>query len=163
MPKGIYDRSASKWAPPPQAEYPPELVDKVRELYEAGHSMKETAELAGTTIRVLQRLMPRHGIHRRKAAKRSQTGEANHMWKGERAKYKALHLRVAAVRGKPQRCSCCDTTDQHTRYEWANLSGHYDDVNDYARLCVPCHRRLDARRRKQLGRPTSPQGGDEDV
>lgn len=163
MPKGVYDRSTSNWSPPPKAKYPPALVAKVRDLYESGHSMKETAELAGTTVKVLQRLMPRHGIERRKAAKRDQAGERNHMWKGDEANYQALHLRVEVARGKPNQCSCCDTADPDARYEWANLSGEYADINDYARLCVTCHRRLDARRRKQLGRPTSPKGGDGNV
>ena len=164
MPKGIYDRDASAWTPPPRKEYSPELVARVRELYEAGHTMREVAELAGTTVKVLQRLMSRHGIARRTSAKRDQVGEKNHMWRGDQAKYQALHLRVEAARGKPNRCSCCDTTDPSERYEWANLSGRYEDINDYARLCVLCHRRVDAARRAASGRRTSPpRGGDGDV
>jgi hypothetical protein len=121
--------------------------------------MREVADLAGTSIKVLQRLMPRHGIERRTAAKRDQQGERNHMWRGVDANYQALHLRVEVARGKPDLCACCDTTDPDVRYEWANLSGHYDDINDYARLCIACHRRLDARRRADLGRRTSPVRG----
>lgn len=149
-------RTPSKGSAPKQ--YPEELVRQVRDLYESGMTMEEVASSLATTSKVVWRLMDRHGISRRKAAKRNQTGERNHMWKGGDANYQALHLRVEAARGKPQRCSCCDTTDAGLRYEWANLSGNYEDVNDYARLCVSCHRRLDARRREQLGRPTSPRG-----
>lgn len=164
VPKGIYDRSASAWSPPPRKQDDPELVAKVRELYEAGHTMREVAKLTGTTVKVLQRLMPRHGITRRTAAKRDQGGERNHMWRGADAKYQALHLRVETARGKPQRCATCDTTDPNERYEWANLSGRYEDVHDYARLCVPCHRRVDAARRAATGMRTSPpRGGDGDV
>lgn len=147
MPKGIYDRDASAWEPTPKKEYPPELVAKVRELYESGHTMSETAALAGTTAKVLQRLMPRHGIAARRAVKRDQTGERNHTWRGDQARYAALHLRVQHARGKPQHCGCCDTSAPNIRYEWANLSGAYGDISDYVRLCVGCHRRLDARRR----------------
>lgn len=161
MPKGIYDRSSSAWAPPPRKRDDPKLVAKVRELYEAGHTMREVADLAGVTVKVLQRLMPQHGIDRRKAIPRNQTGERNSAWRGSEAKYQALHLRVESARGKPHRCSCCDTTDPAAKYEWANLSGHYEDINDYARLCIPCHRRLDARRRTAIGRRTSPAKGGE--
>ncbi|WP_411102494.1 hypothetical protein [Streptomyces sp. cmx-4-9] len=156
MPKGIYDRAASQWQPPPTKDYDPELVAKVRELYEAGHTMREVAQLTGTTHKVLQRLMPRHGIARRKAIKRDQSGENNPMWKGEAAGYQALHLRVESVRGKPNHCQKCGTSATDQRYEWANLTGRYGDVSDYQRLCVPCHRKLDSARRAATGRRTSP-------
>lgn len=164
MPKGVYDRAASAWTPPPMAEYPPELVARVREVYAAGHTMRETAEIVGTTVKVLQRLMPRHGIDRRGTVKRNQRGEANHSWRGDAAGYKAVHLRVAAERGKPSECSECGRTDDGTRYEWANLTGNYHDTSDYARMCVPCHRRYDAARRRLTGECTSPRrGGGGDV
>src|SRR4051812_22728327 len=99
MPRGVYDPSASSWAPPPRKQDDPALVGRVRELYGAGHTMREVAELAGTTVKVLQRLMPRNDIERRTAAKRDQTGERNHMWRGSEAGYQALHLRVEAARG----------------------------------------------------------------
>jgi|tagenome__1003787_1003787.scaffolds.fasta_scaffold20445951_2 hypothetical protein len=156
MPKGIYDRAASAWSPPPRREYDPALVAKVRELYEAGHTMREVAEQVGTTRKVLQRLMPRHGITRRKAAPRDRKRERSGTWRGEDAGYQAMHLRVVAARGKPQRCSCCDLDAPLAKYEWANLTGHYGDVNDYVRLCIPCHRLLDGRRRAATGQRTSP-------
>ena len=42
------------------------------------------------------------------------------------------------------------------RMEWANLTGEYQDVTDYARMCVSCHRKFDAARRALTGRRTSP-------
>jgi len=164
MPKGIYDREASAWTPPPKKDYDPELVERVRHLYiDRGHSMAEVARLCGTTIKVLQRLMPRHGIPRRNSAKRNQRGPANHMWKGDDAGYQALHLRVEAARGKPQKCMRCGVSGPG-RYEWANLTGEYADVNDYARMCLPCHRGYDADRRRLTGERTSPRrGGDGNV
>lgn len=156
MPKGQYDRSTSAWVPPPKRVYPPELVEQVRELYGAGHTMKEVAALAGVSVKVLQTLMPRHGIARRPAIPRNQRGPANAGWKGDAAGYKALHLRVDAARGKPRACECCGLTDPKARYEWANLTGRYEDTADYQRLCVPCHRTLDARRRTEMGGRTSP-------
>ena len=91
---------------------------------------------------------------RRVAAKRDQAGAANHMWRGDEAGYQALHLRVEAARGKPHECSKCGSTEG--RMEWANLTGNYADVDDYARMCVSCHRNFDAARRRLTGRRTSP-------
>jgi hypothetical protein len=156
MPKGAYDRAASAWRPPPRAVYAPELVEAVRRLYLGGHTMAETAALAGTTVKVLQRLMPRHGITRRPAVKRDQAGPANSSWRGDQATYTALHLRVAEARGKPSACEQCGTSGPGQPYEWANLTGRYEDVNDYARMCAACHRAVDGARRAITGEPTTP-------
>jgi hypothetical protein len=40
------------------------------------------------------------------------------------------------------------------RYEWANLTGRYDDVKDYARMCISCHRKYDKKRRELTNKPT---------
>lgn len=157
MPKGVYDRSTSRWVPPPHAVYDPALVERVRELYQDGHTMREVAEMAGTTVKILQRLMPQHGIERRRPVKRNQTGAANSSWKGDEATYAALHLRVVAQRGAPQECSTCGTTSTNAKFEWANLTGRYNDVTDYARMCASCHRKFDAARRRQTGASTTPE------
>lgn len=57
--------------------------------------------------------------------------------------YFALHARVRVARGKPQHCEECGTTDPEKAYDWANLTGNYEDINDYARLCRSCHVRKD--------------------
>jgi len=142
-----------------KVEYPADLVARVQALYDAGHTMREVADLTGTTVKVLQRLMPRNDIPRRGLGKREQRGPANDCWLGDDAGYSAMHLRVITARGRPARCACCDMTDPAITYHWANLSGHYEDVNDYARLCARCHVRLDARRRADLGRNTMPKRG----
>lgn len=51
-------------------------------------------------------------------------------------------MRVDAARGKPSECTQCGTTEARM-YHWANLTGNYDDIWDYARMCVPCHRKYD--------------------
>ena len=140
----------------PQIRYPAELVDQVRALYESGSTQDEVAIELGVSQKVVWRLMERHGIERRPAIPRNQSGPSNPSWKGNDANYQALHLRVEIARGKPKCCSCCDTTDPNVKYEWANLSGRYTELTDYARLCVLCHRRLDAARRESTGQLTSP-------
>lgn len=57
--------------------------------------------------------------------------------------YRGAHYRVEQARGKPQACEKCGTNDPTRRYEWANLTKQYDDVFDYIRLCVSCHRKMD--------------------
>lgn len=133
-------------------EYPPDLIERIRSLYESGLTIAEVQrQVRGCKV---QNVMVRYGIPRRACAKRNQRGEANHMWRGDDAGYQALHLRVAAARGKPSYCNWCGTTDG--KFEWANLSGAYEDVNDYERLCASCHRFYDAARRRETGRRTMP-------
>jgi hypothetical protein len=52
----------------------------------------------------------------------------------------ALHYRVYKARGRADHCifGC-----EHSRYEWANLTGNYDDVNDFAQMCKQCHQSYD--------------------
>ncbi len=144
MPKGIYNRSKSAWSPR-YAQDDPHLVDAVRQAYASGMTMREVAAHVGTTVKVLQRLMPRHGIERRKATPRNQRGDRNGAWRGDAAGYAALHKRVVVIRGRPNGCSNCGA--ERRFIDWANLTGRYEDTDDYAALCRSCHRAYDAGRR----------------
>lgn len=146
MPKGVYERKDGKPRGRPKKEYPEELVTQVRSLYEAGHTQDEIGAQLGLSQKVIWKLMINHDIPRRPRIPRNQSGANNGNWKGNKADYAAMHKRVEAARGKPAHCSVCDTT-KPTRYEWANLTGRYDDMHDYVRMCVSCHRRFDHRRR----------------
>jgi hypothetical protein len=134
-------------------DYPPETVQLVRDLYESGLTVAEVQRRLPKGFKA-QNIIRRYQIPTRPLGKRDQAGPANSFWRGDSAGLAALHLRVEVARGKPKRCACCDTDNSSATYQWANLSGHYEDVYDYARLCVPCHLRLDARRRAVLGRST---------
>jgi hypothetical protein len=135
-------------------DYPREIVQLVQDLYESGMTVREVSQAIPKGYKA-QNIIQRYGIATRPRAKRDQFGSNNHMWRGSRAKYQALHLRVDTARGKPTECEWCGQNDPLRRYEWANLTGHYDDVNDFARLCVYCHRQYDASRRAQTGRKTT--------
>ena len=136
-------------------DYPTEVVERVRSLYESGMTRTEVQEAIGVGVKV-ENVMRRYGIAARPAIPRDQTGERNATWRGDQAGYQALHLRVESARGKPSHCERCGTSDLSTRYEWANLTGNYTDVTDYERMCVTCHRRFDAERRERTGARTSP-------
>jgi hypothetical protein len=119
--------------------YDPALVDEVRKLYASGYTQDEIADKLGTTQKVIWNLMRRHNLKARVAAKRDQR---NHMWRGDEAKYAAMHLRVRALRGEPFPCSVCGTT-KAKRYQWASLNKNYGDPYDYAAMCQSCHAQYD--------------------
>lgn len=122
--------------------YDPALVDRVRHLYEQKHTQAEISALTGHAQKVIWNLMRRHGIRARVAAKREQSGPANHMWKGDDASKYAFHRRLYSRYGKPAACSVCGTTDAK-HYDYANLTGHYEDIEDYAPMCRSCHWKYD--------------------
>ena len=87
--------------------------------------------------------MRRSGIAARVAAKRNQIGEANHSWKGDDAGKQAFHRRLYARFGKPCACQVCGTKDPAKSYDYANLTGRYEDLEDYTPMCRSCHWRYD--------------------
>jgi hypothetical protein len=118
--------------------------DELIQLYvEQRWSQTEIAMKFEVSVRKVQGNMRRFGIKPRGAAKRDQTGPKNSRWKGVAGDYKALHLRVYSARGAPKHCERCGLSDESRRYEWANLTGRYEDPSDYRRLCVSCHRKFD--------------------
>ena len=72
--------------------------------------------------------------------------ENNQAWRGTEASYGSKHKRIYNHRGKPDHCTRCGRNDPGTRYEWANLTGDYDDINDFAMMCKPCHHAYDQER-----------------
>ncbi len=149
MPKGVYPHVHIK-----PRDYPAEIVAAVRRMYLDERMTVAEIQRALPAGFKAQRIVERYIPERRPAVKRDQSGSANDSWRGDTAGYGALHLRVAARRGKPSLCDRCGATEG--RFEWANLSGRYEDINDYARMCVSCHRRYDAARRAETGRRTTP-------
>jgi len=131
-------------------QYADDLVATVKALYAQGKTQEEIGSALGLSQKVIWRLMMRHRIPARIAAKRDQRGPKNSSWRGATASYSAFHFRVERLRGKPQRCEECGVGDPGQAYDWANLSGRYDDTGDYKRLCRSCHWKLDSRH-KNLG------------
>jgi len=77
------------------------------------------------------------------------TGEINHLWKGDKAGYYAIHSWVQEY--KPKSDFCCSCGRQNCRLELSNISGEYKrDINDYEWLCVRCHRKKDLGKPKDL-------------
>jgi len=124
-------------------------ANEIQRLYESGLTQDEIALKLGTTQKVIYKAMRRNGIPARVAAKRDQRGERNHMWKGDGASVSAFHIRLSRTTKRDRKvCEVCGTSDPAHWYDWANLTGHYEDQNDYKLMCRSCHRRYDAMRRE---------------
>jgi hypothetical protein len=79
-------------------------------------------------------------------AKPGKRGELSSRWKGESAGVDAQHKRIRAVRGTPQYCVHCGSSDPERYYHWAfNNAGDRLNVWDYLRLCAVCHRVYDVK------------------
>ena len=83
-----------------------------------------------------------------KAKLRARTGELSVAWKGDKAKYRAIHMWIATRLNRPKRCTKCKKKyirkDGVTGIHWANISGDYKrDLTDWVALCYPCHKHYD--------------------
>lgn len=150
-------RSTEKRPPGvPKREYPADLVEQVRALYESGMTREEVdARFPGVRI---QTLMRNHGIETRRKEDNLRHDAGPAAWQ-ESVSYGALHARVRKMRGTPSECEWCGVLGPQTKYHWANLSGDYEDITDYVRLCVRCHHQYDAERRAQTGKNTMAEWG----
>jgi hypothetical protein len=113
--------------------------NKAKNLYESGASQLEVAQIMNTTQKVIWRVFKENKYKCRIAKKRNQTKEDNDSWKGDHAGYSAFHRRMESLKGKPKKCELCGTTDPNKTYDWACMTGKYNDPADYKRLCRSCH------------------------
>lgn len=116
---------------------------RIKELYESGMTKAEVASEMGIGRKLVSNTMIRCGIKARKAVKRNQWGDLNHMWKGDEASINKFHTRLYRRLGKPSKCDVCLTTDKNKSYDWANLTGNYSDISDFKRMCRSCHWKYD--------------------
>lgn len=67
-------------------------------------------------------------------------------WKGDEVSYTGIHKWVVKWKGTPNCCEQCGTTTAK-KFEWANVDHEYRRVlEDYIRMCTPCHRNYDKSR-----------------
>lgn len=132
---------ANKWTATP-------IPDKkvLIDLYNSGKTQKEVGLELGVSQKVIFSWFRKLNIISRIPVKRNQIGSNNSSWKGNDATYAAFHKRVESVRGKPMICMACGTQESN-RFEWCNLTGKYEDTNDYMRMCCSCHRKYDKNRK----------------
>ena len=76
-------------------------------------------------------------------SKMNYKGEHNPAWKGEKVKYRGIHMWVQRWKGKPDHCEMCGAIGGR-KYQWANIDHKYRRVlEDYISTCVSCHRKYD--------------------
>lgn len=108
-------------------------------LYQLGHTQKEIANEFGVIEPTVQAILKRRNW-------KSVPIEPELMVFPEKTlsqEYHAGHKRVSTLKGQPQHCEKCGTTDPSKRYEWASISGDYGNSEDYMRLCLMCHKEFD--------------------
>lgn len=114
-----------------------ELASTIRQLYEAGLSAQEVANSLGLTKRHAL-IIIRSVSSPREIGKHKPVG----LFK-KTVGYSGAHQRVYKVKGKADFCVECGRRDTGSRYEWANLTGDYLDINAFVPMCVRCHRIMD--------------------
>lgn len=148
-------RKTTEWRKP--REYPADVVERVRHLYaDRGMTVAEVQAEIGPGIKV-QRVMERHSIPARLAAKREQRADKNTSWRGADASYTAAHTRVYSSRGRAADHPCEGCGKQAK--DWSYVGGCPLERRDdrgrtyspnptmYAARCRKCHRAFDAARR----------------
>jgi len=116
---------------------------KLIKSYNSGMTQAECAMALGVSRKVVFNALKRLGVKSRKAAKRDQIGDRNTGWKGEDANLVNKHRRLYRAFGQPSKCDICGTTDESKSYDWANLTGDYDNPTDFKRMCRSCHSKYD--------------------
>lgn len=63
--------------------------------------------------------------------------------------YRAIHIAINAVWGKPIKCELCNGKKKSKRFEWSNKNHNYTfNKKEWRQLCAKCHRAYD---RKKFG------------
>lgn len=118
--------------------------------FKNGHSRKHTEEekrkigLANSVALKGRKETKEHRENISKGTKEKHQKENNPSWKGDNAKYAAMHNFARRHFGKPQYCEMCGTNEDRM-YHWAakdRLKGGRNRT-DWLRLCVPCHKKYD--------------------
>lgn len=133
-----------------QSQRPSKYFYKIEDI---GHKHPYVRKECSTCGKRTMQKTKSKGFCSRSCAK---VGELNPTW-NENSIYKhesqsrivAWHKAVYDARGRPSLCEHCGLFEERM-YHWANISGDYEDVLDYVRLCVPCHSRFDRKKNKRL-------------
>jgi hypothetical protein len=113
--------------------------EDLRRDYAAGMTQAQLATKHGCHVNTIAQLMRDAGIVGRRGGNRNMNRPKPNPIRLSTAQYSTHHKRVEARRGRPKMCEACGCTDPSKTYDWANLTGRYDDPSDYKRMCRSCH------------------------
>lgn len=72
-------------------------------------------------------------------------GENHYRWIKGDVNYKTLHSQIGVLHGRISKCEMCGT-ENAKKYDWASKGHTYTrNIEDWVRVCVSCHRRLDGK------------------
>lgn len=97
--------------------------------------------IAGKSHRYKKGHIPYSKIHPESVKK----GKSHYAWKDIKVGYRALHLWLRRVKGKPTKCRHCGiVSNQPRKIDWANIDHKYSrNPEDYIPLCKSCHKIYD--------------------
>ena len=146
-------RCTPEWRKEKSEKYRAQIDDQLlTKLHESGGTQEECAKALGVSRKVIFNALKRLGIATHKAAKRDQSGDKNTGWRGSEATLSNKHRRLYRAFGQPNKCDECGTTDPAKTYDWANLTGDYDNPSDFKRMCRSCHSKFDKKISNIVGR-----------
>ena len=119
----------------------PYSKEEFTEVYNSGLTIVEMADHFKIGKKKIQNDMALFNVKARSTGVRNQKGPKNKNWKGDKAGYRALHKRLYT--GQPFKCEVCATDDPEKYYDWANMTGKFNDPSDYKRMCRSCHAKHD--------------------
>lgn len=103
------------------------------------NSRKGSLFVKGHKINVGKHLSNNH----KDILRKQKIGDINPSWKGDKAKFAAMHDWVRRLKGRPSKCEVCGTT-KAKKFEWANVDHKYKRLlEDYIRMCTKCHMLFD--------------------
>lgn len=98
-------------------------TEKVREMYESGHTQCEIASVLGVSQKAIWRHMKNNGIKTRNSAKRNQRGDQNHMWKGGKIIDEAGYVLIMSPK-HPRAAECGGYVFEHILVMEAHVGRH---------------------------------------
>jgi len=130
-----------------RADYQAPNIDLkiAKQLYESGMTQTEIGIRLGVSQKSIHKLFKRNK-YSPDFTNRRQSGRNNNNWKGKNAGYDAFHMRVIVKKGRPKKCELCGEDNPKIWYDWANLTGKFEDIEDYKRMCRKCHCQFDIKR-----------------
>ena len=124
------------------------LIRGCPKRFRAGHNSKLTGGFTPEGRRKIRaaQIGKKHSEETRakiRAARARQHGEKHPRWAGSDVGYFGIHIWLNRNFPRSGECEHCGRRDKPTEY--ASLTGHVYTRNreDYAELCVKCHRRMD--------------------
>jgi len=143
MPSGVYKRTKT-WL------WSNKSKEKQSEKAKGRKHTKETKlKISKSTIGLnTWQKGKKHSIETKNKMSLSHKGENNYAWKGDKGSYESIHIWVSKWLGKPNRCEKCGISTKRM-YHWASKSHlYYRKLDDWIRLCVPCHSKYDKEHHK---------------